>query len=63
MKRIYITCFFIDKKVRAKWLFSSHVTCISPNKTDPGDYKLIVKYENDRFQSDVLTYTYFADPD
>jgi large repetitive protein len=29
---------------------------------EPGDVKFIVKYQNDRFESDVMTYTYFASP-
>ena len=26
-------------------------------------YKLIVKYENDRFQSDIMSYQYFDNPE
>jgi len=62
-KKRNITCNFGDKKVYGKFMSASHITCIAPNQTDPGDYKLIVKYDNDRFQSDVLTYKYYGDPE
>ena len=58
-----ITCFFGKKNVTAKYVSKSHLVCKAPNQNEPGDYKLVVKYENDRFQSDVLSYTYFANPE
>jgi len=41
----------------------THILCKSPEVLAPGDYKLIVKYTNDRFQSDVLNYRYFDSPE
>lgn len=49
--------------VRAKYISKTHVVCVAPSVKDPGDAKLTVKYENDRFQSDVLTFTYFDSPE
>lgn len=44
-----ITCFFGNNTVPAKYVSKSHLICQSPLVMDPGIYKLIVKYENDRF--------------
>lgn len=62
-KQKNITCSFGGKVVRAKYISKTHVVCVAPSVKDPGDAKLTVKYENDRFQSDVLTFTYFDSPE
>lgn len=62
-----ITCLFEkDKdqhKVYGEYIMKTHILCKSPEVLAPGDYKLIVKYTNDRFQSDVLNYRYFDSPE
>ena len=61
-KRRNITCFFNEHQVQARYVSKQHLVCSSPEVQEPGEVKLIVKYQNDRFESDVLTYTYFANP-
>jgi hypothetical protein len=61
-KRRNITCFFGEHQVQARYVSKQHLICKSPEVMEPGETKLIVKYQNDRFESDVLTYTYFANP-
>jgi hypothetical protein len=61
-KKRNITCYFGTHQVQAKYVSKQHLTCLSPEVQEPGDVKLIVKYENDRFESDLLTFKYFASP-
>ena len=58
-----ITCSFGDKVVKAKFVSKSHLICKAPAVLEPGTVKLTVKYQNDRFQSDVLTYEYYDTPE
>ena len=58
-----IICLFEKTSVKAKVISKTHLTCLSPNTTKSGDTKLVVKYENDRFESDVLNYQYFDNPE
>jgi len=51
-----LKCIFGEKVIDAKFISKSHLVCTSPNTTRSGDTKLIVKYENDRFESDVLNF-------
>ena len=57
-----ISCFFGKIEVHAKFVSKQHLICKSPQMKNPGDVQLIVKYQDDRFESDILTYTYFANP-
>lgn len=58
-----ITCTFGNQAVNATYISKSHLICVAPQVESPGDVMLTVKYENDRFESDVLTYTYYAAPE
>ena len=37
--------------------------CAAPEISEPQTVELVVQYENDRFKSEVLNYTYFANPE
>jgi len=62
-ERRNITCKFDNQTVAGTYISKQHIICTSPKVPEPGTVKLTVKYSKDRFQSDVLHYTYFADPE
>jgi|DEB0MinimDraft_12_1074336.scaffolds.fasta_scaffold02929_8 hypothetical protein len=53
---------FGTKEVRGVYISKQHLTCTSPNVTQPGTVPLTIKYSKDRFNSDTFTYEYFSDP-
>ena len=58
-----LTCSFGTKDVKGVFITKEHLTCTAPNVTEPGDVKLTVKYSKDRFNSNIYTFKYFADPE
>lgn len=54
-----VICLFGTKKVPAKVITNSHISCVSPLHEKATDVTLIVMYKNDRFQSTQMTYTYY----
>jgi len=56
-----ITCTFGTKAVQGVYISKEHLTCTSPNQTDPGDYPLTIGYSKDRFNS-TFVYKYFSNP-
>ena len=58
-----VTCRFGSITVKGVYVSKEHLQCTAPLVLQPGDIKLTIKYDKDRFESDVLTYTYFANPE
>ena len=54
-----VLCIFGSIKTPAAVITKSHIKCTSPPFPTARDVPLIVQYENDRFQSSQLTYTYY----
>lgn len=54
-----VICIFASIKTKAEVVTKSHIRCTSPPFPTARDVPLLVQYENDRFRSSQLTYTYF----
>jgi hypothetical protein len=54
-----VICTFGAIKTAAQVITKSHIKCTSPAFPTARDVALIVQYENDRFQSSQLTFTYY----
>lgn len=54
-----VVCLFSSIKTKAEVITKSHIKCTSPPFEKARDVALIVQYENDRFKSSQLTFTYF----
>lgn len=54
-----VICIFGSIKTPAQVVTKSHIKCTSPPFPTARDVSLLVQYENDRFKSSQLTFTYY----
>lgn len=54
-----VICIFGGIKTKAQVVTKSHIKCTSPPFPTARDVSLLIQYENDRFKSSQLTFTYY----